>query len=476
MKAIRIKISNLLGIKELELGGDSVELTGPRGAGKTSVLDAIRWALTNRTERDWVIRDGAERGEILIETETGLSIDRKAKPGQSGQVKVKEGDFTHQRPAAFLNSIFTPLQLNPVLFAQMSKQEKNRTILNLIEFDWDINWIQEQFGEIPQGVDYEKHILEVLHDIQAESGKYYQSRRQINSDALYQRKAAEDIAAKLPPEYQYDKWRSYDLASRYAELEKARHENRQIEKAKEFADQYSNKLRGLQAQRDIDLNAASKAIDVERSGLQATIERLKAEIIAAEDKLAGLDSKEKSQADLIQSRYETAKAKLDADTQVSQEYAGKELTDISELAQEVKTAEQMRLHLNEYETMIRLQKEVEQLQEKSAALTEKINIARELPGKILGQSKMPIEALTVVDGEPRVYGRPVSNLSDGELLELCVDVTIQKPGNIKIILLDRMEGLDEKSREQLYKKCKDKGLQLIATRVTDSDELEVVQL
>ena len=34
----------------------------------------------------------------------------------------------------------------------------------------------------------------------------------------------------------------------------------------------------------------------------------------------------------------------------------------------------------------------------------------------------------------------------------------------------------KESRERLYTKCKEKGLQLIATRVTDSDALEVTVL
>jgi hypothetical protein len=71
---------------------------------------------------------------------------------------------------------------------------------------------------------------------------------------------------------------------------------------------------------------------------------------------------------------------------------------------------------------------------------------------------------------------PISNLSDGELLELCVDVTIQKPGGLEIILLDGAERLDTENRKKLYAKCKEKGLQLIATRVTVSDELEVTEL
>ena len=183
MKTSKIVIKNLFGIRETTLDGKSVEISGPKGAGKTSVLDAIRFALTNRSERDCIVHQGADEGEIIIETTTGLSIDRKALPAKSaGTVKVRDGSLLQTRPAEFLSQIFTPLQLNPVEFTQLSRQEKNRVILSLIEFDWDVNWIREQFGEIPQGVDYSKHILEVLNDIQAENGVYFQSRQNINRD------------------------------------------------------------------------------------------------------------------------------------------------------------------------------------------------------------------------------------------------------------------------------------------------------
>ena len=84
--------------------------------------------------------------------------------------------------------------------------------------------------------------------------------------------------------------------------------------------------------------------------------------------------------------------------------------------------------------------------------------------------------LTVENGVPLIRGLPISNLSDGELLELCVDISVSKPGQLQIILVDGAERLDKESRDRLYAKCKEKGLQLIATRVTDSDALEVTEL
>lgn len=66
MKTTKISICNLFGISECSLDGKSVEIIGPKGAGKTSVLDAIRYALTNRSDRDYIIRQGADEGEIII--------------------------------------------------------------------------------------------------------------------------------------------------------------------------------------------------------------------------------------------------------------------------------------------------------------------------------------------------------------------------------------------------------------------------
>ena len=99
MRTTKIIIKNLFGIKEAALDGRSVELSGPKGAGKTSVLDAIRFALTNKSDRDYIIHQGAEEGEILIETDTGLQIDRRARAEKGSVVKVRDGSMVQTRPA-----------------------------------------------------------------------------------------------------------------------------------------------------------------------------------------------------------------------------------------------------------------------------------------------------------------------------------------------------------------------------------------
>lgn len=59
---------------------------------------------------------------------------------------------------------------------------------------------------------------------------------------------------------------------------------------------------------------------------------------------------------------------------------------------------------------------------------------------------------------------------------LCVDVALSKPNNLNLILLDGVEKLSDENRELLYNKCKEKGLQYIATRTTNSNELIITEM
>ena len=123
-----------------------------------------------------------------------------------------------------------------------------------------------------------------------------------------------------------------------------------------------------------------------------------------------------------------------------------------------------------------MRKDVKALVEESEELTKKIELARTLPGEILQTATIPIDGFTVENGIPLIHGLPISNLSEGEQLNLCVDVALSKPNTLQIILIDGVERLSDENREKLYSKCKEKGLQFIATRTTNENELEVVYL
>ena len=75
-----------------------------------------------------------------------------------------------------------------------------------------------------------------------------------------------------------------------------------------------------------------------------------------------------------------------------------------------------------------------------------------------------------------VNGLTISNLSEGEKLMLCVDVTLSNNNSLKLILIDGVEKLSEANRNELYKICKQKSLQVIASRTTDESTLNIIEL
>ncbi|HIT65971.1 MAG TPA: hypothetical protein IAB61_01810 [Candidatus Merdisoma merdipullorum] len=476
MNITKIKIKNLFGISEYEADGSSVELAGKNGAGKTSVIDAIRYALTNKSDRKYIVRRGETEGEILIETDNGLRINRKARTTQADYKSVKKDGREVGSPESFLRDIFTTLQLNPVEFIGLPEKQQNAIILDMIEYPWDMQKIKEWFGEIPSWVDYDQNILAVLNDIQSENGEYFQKRQDINREVRNKRAFIEEIARTIPSGYEAEKWEKASAGPVYQKIERIRRENEEIQKAKSLLESRDNKVRKFEADREIAKTSLLREIGHRRTQIENEISRMEDQIRNLKLEKASLSEKMQDKLAVIEKEYEVSVTKYDAEVEAYAEYRDKELQSTKELEEEAAMIESMKAHINEFRRMQILQMDVESLKEESDLLTERIEKARTLPGEILETAKIPIAGLTIKDGIPLINGLPVSNLSDGEKLDLCIDVAIQKPNGLQIILIDGVEKLSTPVREALYKKCKDKGLQFIATRTTDDEDLTVITL
>lgn len=475
-RIIKLKIKNLFGITEYESNGESIELSGKNGVGKTSVIDAIKYALTNKSDREYIVRNGETEGEILIETDNGIRINRKPRTSQVDYKSVKRNGVEVGSPESFLKDIFTTLQLSPVEFMSMDKKKQNAIILDMIEYDWDLQTIKNWFGEIPDWISYDQNILQVLNDIQSENGNYFKSRQDINRDIRNNRAFIEEIGANLPTGYDANKWQNENLSSVYAEIEHIRKENELIDRAKQMVSNRDNKIRAYEAEKEISITALDREYDSRNTQIEKEIIELENRIKELQTEKAGLEEKKQDKLEVILQKYNANIAKHDAEVEEYRKYADMEVKDFSFLQEQANTIERMKGYINEYNRMLSLQDKVEALQKTSTDLTEKIELARSLPGTILETAIIPIKGLTVKDGIPLIYGLPVSNLSEGEKLDLCIDVAIQKPNGLQIILIDGAEKLSTDLREKLYAKCKEKGLQFIATRTTDDEELTVVEL
>lgn len=476
LKITKLKIRNLFGIKEYEAGGESVELSGTNGVGKSSVIDAIKYALTNKSDRKYIVRNGETEGEVLIETDSGLRINRKARTNQADYKSVKNNGVEVGSPETFLKDIFTELQLNPVEFMSMTEKQQNAIILDMIEYDWDMNKIREWFGEIPAWVSYDQNILCVLNDIQSENGEYFKNRQDINREIRNKKAFVEEIAATIPAGYSLEKWENASAGEIYQKIERIRKENEEIQKAKSLLDERDSKVRKFEADREINKAALTTEFGNRKAQIDKDIVQLQEQIKALDTERAGLDERLADKLAIIEQEYKANVAKYDAEVESYKDYRDKEIKDVSELVTQAEEIEKMKSHINEYRRMQDLQKNIEDLTEQSQTLTNRIEKARTLPGEILADCNIPIDGLTVKDGTPLINGLPISNLSDGEKLDLCIDVAIQNPKGLQIILIDGVERLSTEWKNRLYAKCKEKGLQFIATRTTDDEDMSVVEL
>lgn len=469
MKVSKIIIKNLFGITEQQLDDKSVEITGVTGAGKTSIIDAIKYALTNNSERDYIVKKGSTEGEILIETDNGIVIDRKKRLDKNDYKSIKKDGKEVSKPESFLQEIFTPLQLNPVEFTEMSPQEQNRVILDLIEFDWDLNYIQEKFGEIPPQVNYEQNILQVLNQIQSKDGYYYKKREDVNRDIRNKIAFIEDIVKDIPENYDALKWENYDLGTKYKELNEIENKNNLIDRAQNYKNEYDNKVKAINDAADLKIKTENEKIDKYMLEIINRISEMQHE-------LEMLEREKEENIKFGNLERENNLKELNKGIEQADEILENKKVDTTLLKNEIEQAERMKKHLNEYNRMISMKEELNDLREKSQNLTDKIELARNLPSEILKEAKLPVEYLTIEDGKPLIKGLPVNNLSDGEKLNLCIDITLEKTNALKLILIDGAEKLSTEFRNKLYEKCKEKGLQFIASRTTDNNELTVTEL
>ena len=133
VKISSLELENVKRVRALSLEPTADGLTvigGGNGQGKTSVLDAIAWALGgNRKRPDRPTRDGsATPAQLRVELSNGIVVERKGKNGAL-TVTDPEGKRAGQ---ALLDSFVEELAIDLPRFMSMSDREKADELLGIV--------------------------------------------------------------------------------------------------------------------------------------------------------------------------------------------------------------------------------------------------------------------------------------------------------------------------------------------------------
>ena len=171
--------------------GDLVLLSGKNDAGKSSVLDAIWAALGGKGAcPDKPIREGAEKGEVRLELDNGLVVERTFTANDSYlRVTADNGRQRFTKPQDMLDALIGKIAFDPLAFARKKPKEQVAELLNVVDV----------------GVDLETHERErqALYDARADANREVKrldgalAGQKRHDDAPAELVAAADVAAEL---------------------------------------------------------------------------------------------------------------------------------------------------------------------------------------------------------------------------------------------------------------------------------------
>lgn len=111
---------------------------------------------------------------------------------------------------------------------------------------------------------------------------------------------------------------------------------------------------------------------------------------------------------------------------------------------------------------------------KYETLTESINKVRQKRTDLLNKADMPLEGLSVENGELVYNGQLWDNMSGSDQLKVSTAIVRKLNPKCGFVLLDKLEQMDLKTLKEFGEWLKGEGLQAIATRVSTGDECSII--
>ena len=291
MKIRAIKINNFLGIDELNWNpGEGVNiLEGPKGSGKSSVIEGIEKAFSNNNRRTELIRHGNGEATLYVETNTGLEIDRRIRADRADYLKLRQQGEGIKSTEGQLREFLSGDIFRPLDFINLDIKEQTKIILNMIEMDYTPEEVCNWFGseDVLSGINTDKHILQILKDIET---KYYKEREEINREIRTLEAQVSGIEKELPANYDGEEWKAVKVQDYYAKVSEAQKINQLIESAKALEENFGDWVTATEAKaesRKAEIKAKYKG---KHQDIKDLIGLSRSKIEKGEDNLKSIDS------------------------------------------------------------------------------------------------------------------------------------------------------------------------------------------
>lgn len=148
LRIVELRAENLKRLKAVEIkpDGDVVVIAGRNGQGKTSVLDAIEFALAGTAAQKTTprpIRDGEDTAHVVLDL--GDLIVRREWKGERQNLAVTARDGAkYSSPQRMLDDLIGRLSFDPLAFSQLSEKDQRAQLLSLVELPFDLDHLEAE--------------------------------------------------------------------------------------------------------------------------------------------------------------------------------------------------------------------------------------------------------------------------------------------------------------------------------------------
>ena len=403
IKIASLTTENVKRVKSVHIEPSPNGLTiigGNNNNGKTSILDAIAWALGgNKYRPSKAQREGSVvPPTINLKLSNGLIVERK---GKNSDLKVTDptGNKAGQN---LLDSFVEELAINLPKFINSSDKEKANTLLEII------------------GVGQQ------LYELECQEKEKYNMRRSIGQIADQKEKFA-----KEQPFYPEAPKTLVSITDLITQQQNILAKNGENQRKRDMTDQLHR---------------------------QAT--QLMAEIERQENALANL----KEQYQSVLRDYDVA--------QKTSEQLQDESTE--ELEESIANIEAINIKVRANLDREKAEQDAAEYRAQYSSLTTEIESLRKQRMDLLQNADLPLEGLSVEDGELLYNGQRWDNMSGSQQLMVSTAIVRKLKPECGFVLIDKLEQMDMQTLNEFGAWLEQEGLQAIATRVSTGDECSII--
>jgi prefoldin subunit 5 len=444
LKIIEFHAENTKRLKAVTIRPDAeqpvVVLTGKNRQGKTSVLDAIWFALGGKSSiPSQPIRAGEKEAVATIDLGEFIVERRITEKGTYLNVTTRDG-FKATSAQTFLSERLGDRAQNPLEFMRLGPTDQVTALQGMVNLKLPVEEFEEISGlKIPAGGFKNMDPVTVLDNAYKH---LYEKRTDINKELKRLEGAIKTLSADIPPGK--DNLQAVSATELFS-----------VRKALEARKADNDKQRQAVARDEaklIDMQQLLTDIHNERLDIQARLVKLQ------------------EQWESLHEEYQQMEGELSASRIALDQL---EDPDFSDIDARIAAADETNRIANLLKSRLDSMAELDQVSSRSADLTSRLAGIKDLKGRLVAEAGLPVPGLGFSNGEVTYNDIPLSQASGREQIEISCAVCMARHPAIGILTIDvGWSELDSEGKDVIRKWAQQVGAQIWVTKVTDDPEQE----